>query len=99
MRDYLLVYMIAGLLAVSSGCAMCASEHDCTYSAFGGLWQRGDPCCGRVGSAFDPADVQIVETEVLPEGQIEEVPPEGESVEGVEEIEGEQDSVLRGPLQ
>lgn len=94
MRDHLLVYMMAALLAVSSGCAMCASSDDCTYSAYGGRWQRVDRCCGRVGSVLDAADVEIVETEVLPQDQTEAVPLEGTPDGGLDEVEGKQDSVL-----
>ena len=35
-----------------AGCAMCCSEDDYNYSAFGGSWQRSDMSHGRVGSAF-----------------------------------------------
>jgi hypothetical protein len=44
------------LLSSLVGCAMCDSSQDCTYTASGGLWQRENPCHGRVGSLFDPAD-------------------------------------------
>ncbi len=91
MRDYLLVYVVAALLAVSSGCAMCVNHEDCTYPAYGGRWQRSDPCCGRVGSLFDPADAQIIESEVLPE---QEALQKGEVDDGMDQVEGKQDSVL-----
>lgn len=48
------------LLAVASGCAMCDNSQDCTYASYGGKWQRHDPCCGRVGSLFDPAGAPTV---------------------------------------
>jgi hypothetical protein len=43
-----------GLLAFSSGCAICSSCDDETYGAYGGRWERLDPHYGRVGSAFTP---------------------------------------------
>jgi catechol 2,3-dioxygenase-like lactoylglutathione lyase family enzyme len=46
---------MALLIAASSGCAICASPFDKTYSAYGGRWQRDDMQHGRVGSAFYPA--------------------------------------------
>ena len=48
------------LLAAASGCAMCDNSQDCTYGAYGGKWQRHDPCCGRVGSLFDPAGARAM---------------------------------------
>ncbi|MBC8876764.1 MAG: hypothetical protein H8E44_45630 [Planctomycetes bacterium] len=82
---------MAALLTVSAGCAMCGSPHDCTYSAYGGRWQRADPSNGRVGSVLDAADVQIAETEMIYEGELEAVASEGDP--GDDEA-SEQDSVL-----
>jgi len=82
---------MAALLTVSAGCAMCGSPHDCTYSAYGGRWQRTDPSSGRVGSVLDAADVQIAETEVIYEGQLEALPSE---VDSGDDDASEQDSVL-----
>ena len=48
------------LLAAASGCAMCDNSQDCTYGAYGGQWQRHDPCCGRVGSLIDPAGARVM---------------------------------------
>jgi hypothetical protein len=42
------------LIALSTGCAMCANCDDETYPADGGRWQRVDPFYGRVGSIFTP---------------------------------------------
>jgi len=42
-----------------------------------------------VGSAFEPADVQIVETAASSEEQTEETPDDG-----MDEMEDQQDSVL-----
>lgn len=89
MRDYLVAYVLAALLAVTSGCAIGSSSDDCTYSAYGGRWQRSDPCNGRVGSVFDPADAQVLETATLSQDQADEV-----SSEGVVEDSGKQESVL-----
>lgn len=91
MKDYLLACVFAAFLVVSSGCAMCVSHEDCTYPAYGGRWQRSDPCCGRVGSLFDPADAQIIESEVLPE---EEALQKGETDDGADAAQGKQESVL-----
>ena len=46
------------MLAASSGCAVCSSMFDYDYSAHGGRWDRGDRANGRVGSAFQPAEVR-----------------------------------------
>ncbi len=49
--------MVGGLLAVSTGCTMCAqTPEDYAYSAYGGIVQRADMLHGRVGSAFSPAE-------------------------------------------
>jgi len=50
---------LLGLLAASSGCAMCSSCDDESYSAYGGRWQRQDMTQGRVGSAFAPAGAKV----------------------------------------
>ncbi len=56
-----------GILVVSSsGCSMCATPFDETYSAYGGVWERTDPYYGRVGSAFTPVGQQVTD------GQLEE---------------------------
>jgi hypothetical protein len=53
--------LVAGLVSLSSGCAMCCAPFDCDYPALAGRWVRHNPTSGRVGSAFDeaggPADV------------------------------------------
>jgi hypothetical protein len=51
------------LLPMCVGCAMCGSQDDYTYAAFGGRWQRDDPFNGRVGSAFAPAGATPVDAE------------------------------------
>ena len=43
------------LLSSAMGCTLCCSPDDCNYGAYGGRWQRHDPACGRVGSAFAEA--------------------------------------------
>jgi len=60
MKSQLLAISILASLAAAAGCAMCASPHDFTYSAYGGSWQRDDPCCGRVGSVFHPAGMETI---------------------------------------
>jgi hypothetical protein len=55
-----IVLSVAGLLlAASTGCAICSSPTDYDYGAYGGRWDRMDRCRGRVGSAFEPAEIQI----------------------------------------
>lgn len=56
------------LLPLCIGCAMCGSQDDYTYAAFGGRWQRDDPINGRVGSAFAPAGAMVVGEGVTAEG-------------------------------
>lgn len=60
MQRYLLAGSLIALLAALSGCAMCGSPFDYSYSAYGGSWQRVDQDQGRVGSLFDPADATVV---------------------------------------
>ena len=56
--------LVAGVVSLSSGCAMCCAPFDCDYPAVTGRWARHNPTSGRVGSAFDeaggPADVIAV---------------------------------------
>ncbi len=78
MKSQLLAISILGLLATAAGCAMCAGPHDHTYSAYGGRWQRADPCCGRVGSVFHPAEMEVVE--IAEEEAGEEIAAEGGTV-------------------
>lgn len=54
--------LIAGswLLAASTGCAICSSPFDYDYAAYGGRWERGDRCRGRVGSVFEPAEARLI---------------------------------------
>src|SRR5438874_877259 len=47
--------LIAGLVGLSSGCAMCCAPFDYDYLVTGGRWARFNPSSGRVGSAFDEA--------------------------------------------
>jgi hypothetical protein len=46
--------LLGSLLVGAAGCAMCSSCDDYSYTASGGIWERLDPCYGRVGSAFTP---------------------------------------------
>ncbi len=80
-----LTLVAATLLCGMSGCSMCDNSMDCGYSFHGGTWQRGDPCCGRVGSSFAPAEGQIVQPREAPEVMDSDAPPalsEGDSVLG-----------------
>jgi len=47
--------LVASLLGLSSGCAICCAPFDCDYPIMGGRWTRMNPSSGRVGSAFDEA--------------------------------------------
>jgi len=58
MMRRLLMGLSGLMLAASSGCAVCSSMFDYDYSAHGGRWDRGDRAYGRVGSAFQPAEVR-----------------------------------------
>jgi hypothetical protein len=56
--------LLAGLMSLSSGCAICCAPFDYNYLVTGGRWTRYNPSSGRVGSAFDeaggPSDVAVV---------------------------------------
>ena len=72
-------WLLLGLVAMSSGCAMCCAPFDCDYTYQGGAWVRHNPSSGRVGSAFDEAggpnpEVQIQQTEPTPAGEPEAIP-------------------------
>ncbi len=45
------------LVASVGGCAMCGSEYDDQYAAFGGSQARADMTHGRVGSRFGGFEV------------------------------------------
>jgi hypothetical protein len=44
---------VLGLLAMTSGCAMCCAPFDNNYPCLAGRWNRTNPTTGRVGSAFE----------------------------------------------
>lgn len=77
------------LSLLASGCAMCCSPDDYTYSAFGGRWQREDMLEGRVGSAFAASGSVVADDSwFLPEESVpvetawpEMVPTESKSPE------------------
>ncbi len=58
------LYVLLLFVAVSgaAGCAMCENCYDEAYPTYGGKWQRADRFRGRVGSAFAPAEAQVIET-------------------------------------
>lgn len=64
------------LLVAASGCAMSDSSLDYNYGAYGGKWQRTDPCCGRVGSIIDPAGARVMsqQTKASPAQQPDDGP-------------------------
>ena len=55
MKRQLLRCSLLALLTATTGCALCGSPFDYTYSTYGGKWQREDETSGRVGSLFEPA--------------------------------------------
>ena len=78
-----------GLLALTSGCAMCNSCDDYTYGAYGGRWERLDPSYGRVGSAFTPEVGQRVDVDEHYAPEMHAVPNEGERQESSESTPAE----------
>ena len=64
MTGKLFFFGLLALLSSSLGCAMCCSPDDPNYGAYGGRWQRHDQAYGRVGSAFDEAGFDALETEM-----------------------------------
>jgi hypothetical protein len=88
MNRQLLSCLLMASLASLTGCAMCVSSFDASYSAYGGKWQRVIPDQGRVGSLFDPADGPL-----LGPGEVvtEDV--------GMEDAGVEAPSVLKGSVQ
>lgn len=68
------------LLVASSGCAICNSEYDFDYSAFGGSWDRHDRTHGRVGSAFHPAGERVSLGKTSPAEEQKEESPSNESL-------------------
>jgi hypothetical protein len=79
-----------GLLALLSGCAMCANCGDRAYPADGGRWQRLDPCHGRVGSVFTPEVGSLVGAE-----SVEAIAP-GEPTPADNDMPAEPPRTLRG---
>lgn len=78
MNRQLMTCLLMASLAALSGCAMCVSSLDSSYSAYGGAWQRIIPNHGRVGSVFDPAGAQVVGEDgavVDADGALETVDP------------------------
>jgi hypothetical protein len=53
--------ILSTVVLLASGCAICQNPFDYTYDTFGGRWQRTDPCCGRVGSAFTPVGERVTD--------------------------------------
>ena len=65
--------IVSAFLLFISGCAICQSPFDYTYDASGGRWQRTDPCCGRVGSAFTQVGHRVETEPDEPTPAIEEL--------------------------
>lgn len=54
------VLLLGALMLIGgSGCAMCGSEFDDDYAAYGGSWERHNRNSGRVGSLFDSAGEKV----------------------------------------
>lgn len=53
-RTLLGLILLAGMLAIGSGCRLCCDLEDQDYPAYGGAWERTNRSSGRVGSLFDP---------------------------------------------
>ena len=88
-KHYVWIAML--MLAGSTGCAMCDNSHDASYTALGGKWQRDTPHSGRVGSAFDPAGMQVVDSSAFVETEmpVEIWEEEGEIEPLLEDAENE----------
>ena len=67
-------------LLAAAGCSTCASPHDRSYAADGGLWQRTDACEGRVGSAFTQTAVRLTDGELVEETWLDEPFPDEDDV-------------------
>ena len=50
----MLAFVLLSLAISASGCAMCDSPYDYSYSAYGGTCCKNLPSCGRAGSVFTP---------------------------------------------
>jgi len=74
------VLVSAVFLMAGAGCAICSSEFDDDYAAFGGSWDRHNRSGGRVGSAFDPAGDRVAygTSQTLDEQDADEAPGEAE---------------------
>jgi hypothetical protein len=88
-----------GLLAFSSGCAMCSSCDDYTYPAYGGRWERLDPCYGRVGSVFTPEVGQRVDGDEYYSPDMQAVPKQSESQKPTESTPAEGSTIEGTPAE
>lgn len=83
--------VVSVLLSMSTmGCAICSSDLDKEYSAFGGAWERHDRTSGRVGSLFAPAGERVAfgDSKTLDQGPTDAPPEEPEEgMEGPPETE------------
>ncbi|MFM7844331.1 MAG: hypothetical protein ACKPEY_08895 [Planctomycetota bacterium] len=59
MKRFSLLLLMGLLLANGVGCAICPNPYDYDYNAFGGTYDRADRTRSRVGSAFEPAEMQM----------------------------------------
>ncbi len=79
-----------GLAISATGCAMCHTEFDDAYSAYGGIRDRQDRFHGRVGSILSDPAMQYAEPGGMSDTPTEEDlyrnPTESGDIEGAEEI-------------
>ncbi len=83
MKRLLPTLLSLGLIVSASGCAMCYTPYDDTYSAYGGIRERQDRVHGRVGSILSDPAMQFTEPGGMGEsateadlyyGELEQVP-------------------------
>jgi hypothetical protein len=55
MSRLLALLLVAGVLGLSGGCAMCCAPLDYNYPSIAGRYVRTNPTSGRVASVFDNA--------------------------------------------
>lgn len=67
-------HVIAALIlgcCIQLGCCMCCNPFDDYYNAYGGIKQRANMTCGRVGSAFNNAEAgPIADVESYSSGEV-----------------------------
>lgn len=87
-----------GAVVLFSGCAICASPDDEAYAAYGGVSEREDRCCGRVGSLLTGAGAPLgrLSPPVAVPGQQPDAPPPRRD-ESAEDVPPDPDSDSTDP--